>query len=153
MLFIILYLLWVLLNGRITGEILLLGLPVAGAIYGLSLRMLDISLKRDWSRLRRLPALLAYLCFLLKEVLLSALHVVRLIWSPALPQSTLAECHPPVHSDSVRVLLADSITLTPGTITLEMEGDRFLVHCLNREDASGLENSAMFRQIQKLEGP
>ena len=51
-----------------------------------------------------------------------------------------------------KVLLADSITLTPGTITVAIQGDRFLVHCLDEEFAEGLEGSDMEQRIQQLEG-
>ena len=56
-----------------------------------------------------------------------------------------------LESDYAQAMLANSITLTPGTITLHIEGDALTVHCLNRQDADGLEHSSMEKKIAKLE--
>jgi multicomponent Na+:H+ antiporter subunit E len=47
---------------------------------------------------------------------------------------------------------ANSITLTPGTITVEADHDEFLVHALTRENAEGLAGSEMDRRVRRLEG-
>ena len=151
MLLISLYLLWLVLNARITWEILLMGIPVAGLVWFLSLKLFSAAPAEDFRRLRRLPSLLAYLFFLLREVIVSALRILRLIWSPGRPDSAIAEFTPALKTDSARMLLAASITLTPGTITLETEEGHFSVHCLEASSAESLPESAMLRKIQKLE--
>ena len=50
-----------------------------------------------------------------------------------------------------KVLLGNSITLTPGTITVDVREDRFLVHCLDSDFARGLTDSAMEKRILRLE--
>ena len=50
-----------------------------------------------------------------------------------------------------KVLLANSITLTPGTITVSVEDNRFCVHCLDRELAEGLEDSAFVELLKEIE--
>ena len=49
------------------------------------------------------------------------------------------------------MLLANSITLTPGTITVDVQDDLFLVHCLDATYAQGIEDSEMQRRIARLE--
>ena len=50
-----------------------------------------------------------------------------------------------------RVLLANSITLTPGTITVSVEDDRFCVHCLDKELAEGMETSVFVKLLKEME--
>ena len=50
-----------------------------------------------------------------------------------------------------RVVLADSITLTPGTITCQLEGDRYLVHCLDEAMVDGLDNGVFVERLSEME--
>ena len=49
------------------------------------------------------------------------------------------------------MILANSITLTPGTITVSLEGNDFYVHCLDKEFAEGIDSSAFVELLQKME--
>ena len=59
---------------------------------------------------------------------------------------------PGLKTDTARVVLANSITLTPGTITVTLEGDEFVVHCLDKELADGIENSVFVALLRRMEG-
>ena len=50
-----------------------------------------------------------------------------------------------------RVVLADSITLTPGTITCQLEGDHYLVHCLDAAMVDGLDNGVFVEKLSQME--
>lgn len=54
-------------------------------------------------------------------------------------------------SKMARVLLANSITLTPGTITVSLEDDVYTVHCLDKRLAEGMDTSVFVRLLRKLE--
>ena len=54
-------------------------------------------------------------------------------------------------SEFARVVLANSITLTPGTITVNLEGNEFYVHCLDKEFAEGMEQSIFVELLEKME--
>ena len=58
--------------------------------------------------------------------------------------------HSGFHTQLQNVLLANSITLTPGTITLFQEGDHFVVHCLRREFGDGIEESSFVKLLRKI---
>jgi multicomponent Na+:H+ antiporter subunit E len=49
------------------------------------------------------------------------------------------------------VILANSITLTPGTITVSLTDDHLLVHCLDKSLAEGMDDSVFVRLLQKME--
>ena len=53
--------------------------------------------------------------------------------------------------DTSRFLLANSITLTPGTITVAVDGDKFIVHCLDKTLAEGIESSVFVKLLEKIE--
>ena len=54
-------------------------------------------------------------------------------------------------TDFTRMLLANSITLTPGTITVSLDDDEYTIHCLDASLAEGLENSEFEKALMKLE--
>ena len=54
-------------------------------------------------------------------------------------------------SDFTRMLLANSITLTPGTITVSLEEDEYTIHCLDASLTDGLEDSDIEKALKKLD--
>ena len=66
------------------------------------------------------------------------------------PDPVVIEFNSGLETDAQNVLLANSITLTPGTYTLFQEGDHFVVHCLIGEFAEGMEDSSFIRILKKM---
>ena len=66
------------------------------------------------------------------------------------PEPVIVEFHSGFQSRLQNVLLANSITLTPGTITVFQDGDHFVVHCLRREYAEGIEDSSFVRLLRRV---
>ena len=60
--------------------------------------------------------------------------------------------HTDLKSETAKVMLANSITLTPGTITVSLEDDTLLVHCLDKTLSEGMEDSEFVKMLEKLEG-
>ena len=101
--------------------------------------------------LRSLLRLPAYWWWLLREVIKSSLDVARLVLSPSLPISpTIVELTTTEASDAGKVILGNSITLSPGTVTIDMHEDRLLVHCLTRDSALDLLNHEAQRRTARL---
>jgi multicomponent Na+:H+ antiporter subunit E len=87
-----------------------------------------------------------------KEILKSGWAVSKAILDPRLPISpTLVRFRPTQKSIVGLVTHANSITLTPGTITVEAGPDEFLVHALTSSGAAGCVDSEMDRRVWKLE--
>lgn len=147
-----LYGLWLLFNGRVTLEILLIGIPVVGLVYAFTLKSMRLSFHRDLLLVKRIPSMLSYLLFLWKEIICSSLRVMKRIWSPFPPDSVMTSFNPDLSAEHSRMILANSITLTPGTITVEAEKNLFIVHCLEADSAHNLPSSAMRSRIKKMEG-
>ena len=152
MLLLFLYALWIVFNARVSADVALVGLPVAALIYLFCLKCLDWSVRKDFLLLRRLPAILSFLLSLVLAVLRSALHVICLVWSFRAPEPQLLHFDPELRSFAGRVLWADSITLTPGTITVEAGPGIFAVHCLDVSTGEGILENPVLRKIRHLEG-
>ena len=151
--FLICLLLWFLFNGRVTVEILVFGAVISAVIYAVSCRFLGFSLQKDLFYIKKLPVACMLLGVLLSEIVKSNLAVIRAVYSNTPQDSRYEEFDTSLEKTITRVALADCITLTPGTITGRLDGNHYIVHCLNQEMAEGLgpEQRRFTRQLQKLE--
>ena len=94
-----------------------------------------------------------YIGYLLVEVVKSNLHVARVIVDPRLPISPrLVRVKATQKTDLGRVVFANSITLTPGTLTLDIRDDEVLVHALTEVTADGVTDGVMDAEVSRLEG-
>lgn len=146
---------WLVFNGRVTLELVLVGLGLTAALYGGCCALLGFSWRRELRLWRLLPGALGYLLVLVREVLLANLRVMGVILTPGRARHTdhrLVEFRAPVKTAGGRLILANSITLTPGTITVSLSGGHYCVHALDERFAHGLEDSAFVRGIRGMEG-
>ncbi len=150
--FLLLFCVWVILNGRITMEICILGILVSAAIFAFLCRFLDYSVKKELLLFRLFPLFVRYLWVLVEEIVKANICVLKIILSPELqPEPAVVYFDTRLRSGIARVMLADSITLTPGTITVSLEGNHYCVHCLDRELAQGLEDSVFVELLEEME--
>ena len=151
--FFLLFGFWILLNGRWTLEIAIIGLVVCAALYAFMAAFMGYSPRREWAVVKRLGRLIGYAFYLAGEVVKSAFQVLRLIWSPRLvPEPKLISFRTRLRTDAGKVVLSDSITLTPGTITVNVQGDRMLVHCLDTSFEIDENDFEMEKRVMRVEG-
>jgi multicomponent Na+:H+ antiporter subunit E len=94
-----------------------------------------------------------YLPWLLWEILKANVDVAKRILSPSLPISPrLIKVRASQKRELGRVIYANSITLTPGTVSVRMEDDVITVHALTAEAADGVKTGVMDAKVTKLEG-
>ena len=150
-LFVSLAIFWVLLSGYFTPFLLAAGAGSALAVVWFARRM-DV-VDREGHPIHLGWRVLLYWPWLVKEIAKSAWDVSRIIVDPKLPVSpTLVRFKPGQRSDVGLVIHANSITLTPGTITIEASAGEFLVHGLTRAGAEGTIGSEMDRRVSACEG-
>lgn len=143
---------WLLLSGIFTPFLIGAGVGCAMAVT-LFCRRMDLVDHEGHPNHLAWPAAVTYWPWLFKEIAKSAWDVTRRVLHPALPISpTLIEFRPSQQTDLGLVIHANSITLTPGTIAIEVEPGRFLVHALTQAGADGLAGSEMDRRCTALEG-
>ena len=150
--YIVFLLLWILLNGQFTWEIFVFGLVIAGGMYAFTCRFLDYSIEKDVLLFRKLPYILAYILILIWEIIKSNMSAIRLALSFRREvEPVIVRFHTDLKSNAAKVALANSITLTPGTITVGLEGDELIVHALDVELVEGIEESVFVRMLRKME--
>lgn len=143
---------WLILNGKVTGEILLFGIVISAVLFLFMCRFLDYSLKKEILLFRLSPLFVRYFWVLVKEIVKANVCVLKIIFSIEMqPEPAFVYFDTNFKTATAKVLLANSITLTPGTITVSVEGDRFCVHCLDRELADGVEDSAFVALLKEME--
>lgn len=141
---------WLLLSGIYTPFLVLSGLGASIAVALLARRM-ELA-DREGHPIHLALAALGYWPWLLKEIAKSGWQVSRIILDPRLPISpTLARFRPSQRTPVALATHANSITLTPGTITVDADGEEFLVHALTRAAAAGLAGGEMDRRVSRLD--
>jgi multicomponent Na+:H+ antiporter subunit E len=140
-----------LLSGHTSPLLLSLGLLSVTAVVACVSR-LEV-LDDEGVPVHLLPGLIRYVPWLIGQVIRSNLDVARRIVSPELP------IHPSVikvdathHTEVGRVTYANSITLTPGTISLDVSAETIEVHALTEDAANDLMSGEMARRVQRAEG-
>lgn len=142
---------WLLLSGYFTPFLVSAGIGCAIAVALFARRMEVID--REGFPLDVLGRALLYVPWLLKEILKAGWDVTRIILHPRLPISpTLVRFRPGQRTAVGLVTHANSITLTPGTLSVDVGPDEFLVHGLTASGAAGCVDSEMDRRVRRLEG-
>ena len=150
--YLILLAVWMILNGRVTLEICVFGIVISALLLFFMCRFMDYSLRKELLLYRMTPFYFLYFWALVKEIVKANVCVLRIITSPDLqPEPAFVYFEEHFRLGLSKVLLANSITLTPGTITVSVEGDRYCVHCLDRELAEGIENSVFVALLKEME--
>lgn len=150
--YIFFFLVWLIFNGAVTTEIILFGLAVSAAMYIFICKFMNFSVRRDIAYMRRLPRILQYICVLVWEIVKANFAVIKLITSSRYElEPVLVRFRTDLKTKQARVVLANSITLTPGTITVSLEEDEYVVHCLDKELAVGMNHSRFVELLEKLE--
>ena len=145
------FILWIILNGRVTLELVLLGILIAAVVFLFARAAFGYTARSEFNVLKYTPLALLYVLNLVREIILAALHVIAQILRPsAKPDPVLIEFNSGLPTEFQNVVLANSITLTPGTVTVEMEGDHFLVHCLIPEYADGIAESSFIKLLRRI---
>jgi len=141
---------WLLNSGYNTPLILSLGVVSVAFVIYLSRRM-DV-VDHESQPVQLTTSLPGYYVWLVKEIILANISVVKHVWLGNQTISpTLATLKASQITDMGRVIYATSITLTPGTVAVDLAGDQILVHALLRENIEALAAGEMDRRVKLLE--
>ena len=146
----LLFVFWILLNGRLDADVLITGAVSAAAIWIFTICFTGWSVKKEKQAIALIPGLCSYFVSLFWEIFKANIGVLKVIMTGK-TDPYIRTIHTPLKTKMARVLLANSITLTPGTVTIELEDDRLTVHCLTREMADGLTDFILEKKLMKME--
>ena len=146
------FLLWVIFNGSITLEICLFGIVIAAALFAFTCRFMNYSIAAEVKNIRKSFSILHYCYVLVVEIIKANFAVVRMIVSEREElKPALVEFQPELKTPLGRAFCANAITLTPGTITVRLEDNRYEVHCLDESLAPGMDTSVFVDMLSELE--
>lgn len=147
-------LVWIIFNGRATAEVLVSGIVFSAFVYLFLRKFLGYRSGADMKIARNLPGGILYVLLLIWEVVKANVQIIKLVLSPHISISpVLVSFKTDLESNLAKVVLANSITLTPGTITCDLSDDgTFWVHCLDREMADGIADTRLVRLLRETEG-
>lgn len=151
LLFIFLFCTWIVLSGFFTPLFIVLGALSCFLAVFISVRT---RLKNE-QRFNALPLILSfpvYICYLLKEIIISGIDVTRKMWQIEPEISPAVAWIPTSFRDDMRLTIyGNSITLTPGTMTMEVTDEGLLhIHALNAEGIESLRSGDMAAKVVKL---
>lgn len=147
-----LFLLWLLLNGRITLEICLIGVVLVGAVYAFCVFALGYRPRHLRRLLKQASLYIAYTFLLIWEILKANFGVMRIILTPKPDyHPAMVRVRVSLKKEISRVFLSNSITLTPGTVTVEEKDGDFLVLCLDKPNADTIADWNLVHMLKKLE--
>jgi len=151
-LFVVLMAVWLLNSGHYTPLIIGFGVASSLLVVFLSWRMGIVD--REGLPVHLLPRATVYAPWLFKEIFTANVDVAKRVLTPFEPNISprLFDTGVTQKSDLGRVIYANSITLTPGTVSIGVRGAYITVHAIAEEVADGLQEGEMDRRVTWLEG-
>ncbi len=150
--YLFLYIFWIVLNGKITLEICLVGLVLTVLIALLMKACFGYTPAREKLFLKKAPVFILYVFVLLREIMKASAAMIGYIFrTKKTVDPVLITFNPKLKTGMGRFILANSITLTPGTISVDVHDDTFTVHCLSRGALDVSDEGVFLRWIRKLE--
>ena len=152
--FVLLFLVWIILNGSWNVQVVLAGVLVSGLLSWASYRILQLPPLGGAVRIGRFPRVFFYILYLMWEVFLANLQVMERILFPSRRRGApkLTWFSPGLERPGHQLLLANSITLTPGTITVSLNRGRLCVYALDQAFAQGLSQCGFVQKLRRWEG-
>ncbi len=149
---IVLLVFWLTLSGKFDSPFLVIAGVISSLAIALLAKKMNVS-DKEGHPIHLATSAFTYWPWLVWQIILSAINVTKIILNPSLPISpTLTRTKMSQKSDVGRVTYANSITLTPGTISVDIEDDEILVHAITRENATDVESGDMDRRCAQFEG-
>ncbi len=143
---------WLILAQTFSFEVILIGTIICIAVYLFNKDLHSLIQKNRNLVLPNLKFLFSYITVLIVEMFKSNFHVAKVVLSPKLKiSSSIVIINTNLKSDFNKAVLANSITLTPGTLALDLIEDKLIIHCLDKEVAKGLKNVKFEQMLLKKE--
>ncbi len=153
LMFFLFFLFWIAVSGSFHWQQLLLGALAALFVAYFNRNLLIGPAERPLIDLETLPRLMVYGLRLLWDIVKANFQVAYIVLHPRMPLSPqMVNLEVDLKKTGSLVLLGNSITLTPGTLTVLSDQNRFVVHALTKEAGSGLAEWDLIDRLKQIEG-
>ena len=159
--FLLLFGLWLVLSGEFYPEFIVAGAVASASVVLMAGHLVHPAAAEHYQPLPRsfrwlaatILRFLAYLVWLTKEIAIANMQVTYQVLHPSLPISPrLMRFRTALRMEPSLLLFAHSITLTPGTITVNLDGDEFIIHALSHASVQAVEEGRMQQKIARTFG-
>ena len=148
----VMFIFWIAVSGSLKWPQLLFGFAAAVFVVWFNRNLLIRSDERVPIRLKTFFWFAGYALKLLGDIVVANFQVAAIVLNPKMPiEPNLVDLEVDIEKITNRVLLANSITLTPGTLTIMAEDNKFLVHALTFKSGEGLRNWPLIQKIREME--
>ncbi|MFH5830772.1 Na+/H+ antiporter subunit E [Halalkalibaculum sp. DA384] len=145
---------WYLMSGFFDLVHTIMGLISVGIVMGINYKLKTFSFyENETDVLKDLRILYApyYFGWLLVQIVISGIEVAKILLSPSLPiQTTVVRFKVDYPNPHCKMILGNSITLTPGTLTVDIQDNEFIVHAITPSSFEGIESDKMPKQVLRL---
>ncbi len=143
---------WLALNAKVTLEIILFGLGIVLVVLFIVDKIIPAKFNKGIP-LGKLYGVLEYLVIVVWEILVANYGMIKIVLGPEAEEMkpALMTFKTDLKTDIGRVALANSITLTPGTITVALNDNEYLIHALDVSMLDGIDESIFVEKLRKLE--
>lgn len=151
--FILFFICWIVFNQAFTLEIAIFGLVLSAVMLLFICKFMDYSIKKDIVLLKKFPSMIVYALVLLKEIIKANIVLYKLFFlhHKEKREPVMVTFESRLKTRTARVFLANAITLTPGTISVKVKGNKLTVHCYDKSLAAGLNDTVFEKRLLKLE--
>jgi len=150
--FLLLILIFIIFNGKLTLEIFLFGAVISFFVCLFMCLFMGYSVKTELKVYLKAPLIVAYIFVLVFEIIKANLGTAALIFKGNKKiNPCLVTFDSPLKSEFASTVLANSITLTPGTISVSMRNGKFKVHCLDSSLYEGIDSSVFVKLLKLME--
>lgn len=145
--------LWIILSEKVSYQVVIIGMLITFLIT-------IYNHKIEWGRdkgnrfpsFSRITFFVKYLFLLIKEIVIANIQLAIIVLSREIIISpNVIKFKTKLKSDFLKMILANSITLTPGTLTIEVDGNEITVHCISKDQVSDVIDSKFEKLLLKIE--
>lgn len=142
---------WIILNGRVTMEIVIFGAVISLGVFFLQYKLSNGKVGPVKS-IYIFGIAIIYIFVLILEILKATFNMaVAMLFKSGETPSAIVSFDSPLVTEFAQVVLANSITLTPGTISVELENGKYRVHCYVKDMAKGITQSNLVKLLKAAE--
>lgn len=150
--YLLLFVFWIILCEKISLEIVIFGIIFSLLVSYINSKVFTFMHLSNFYKFNKVVLYVKFIFLLIKEIFIANIQVAMVVLNPKISISPcLVKFKTNLKDNLSKAILANSITLTPGTITVCIDEDEFTVHCLNEEYGKGLTNSSFEKLLIKIE--
>ncbi|SET06873.1 multisubunit sodium/proton antiporter, MrpE subunit [Natronincola peptidivorans] len=152
-LFTLLLLFWFVLAPELTIETIMVGAIACSMVVLYSQDIIFGDKEMPLYSLKKLKIFVRFLATLLIEIVKANIEVAIIVLNPAMPiKPSFIRVPMMLKNDVNKVIYGNSVTLTPGTLTVDITDDEFIIHALTESAAASMEGSFIEEYVSKMEG-